>query len=85
MKKKMTITTKQNIKIAKILGFEIFDPGKESNSPIQWKYPNKYKKLIYGTPCCNVPDFVKMIDDYIDMIIKNPLVPKDYDTNMNLY
>ena len=72
----------QNKEIATILGFTVFDPGKNSGSPVQWSYPQKYVGLQYGIPAITIPDFVSLIDQMILLITKNPVVYHDHKTKL---
>jgi len=73
-----------NKKIALMLGFEIFDPGEKSGSPIQWIYPEDWIDARYSIPTTEVPDFLRMINDRRKTIEDaGGIIPKDLTTNMN--
>jgi len=67
--------TEANKRIAKVLGFRIHDPG-EGYIPT-WIYPNKYYHLQAVSPALNIPDFVGMIDKYIELS-KTDRITKDW-------
>jgi len=70
-----------NIRIATALGFELFNPGADSGSPIQWIYPDKYKDLIYSVPETALPDFIQLIDRGVNLLKwGGGIVPRDYGT-----
>jgi len=75
---------KLNEQIAYILGFELFDPGEDSGSPIQWIYPKEWEFARYSVPTTMLPDFIKMINDRIETIDNaGGIVPKDIFTDKN--
>ncbi len=72
-----------NKKIALMLGFEVFDPGEKSNSPIQWVYPEDWSDTRYCIPTTEVPDFLMMISDRRKTIeYAGGIIPKDFNTNV---
>ena len=72
-----------NESIAKLLGFKKLTAKKYRvgffRNMAQWVYPANFQDCQYGTPENKIPDFLYMIETYINFVQNNTLVPKEHE------
>lgn len=63
----MTKSEELNVLIAKYFGFKVTEEYSVGGLP-QWTYPDDWYMLQNGIPNTSIPDFLKILEDYMKLL-----------------